>query len=112
MLIPKGVDTSLRILDVLKRADCDYVPHKAVVMHVNVSYATISTLLYRMAKQGIIESKKGPLGGYKFVSECSVYDLYMLSAPSELVRFPSVNEEVNAVQRRFVRDLQGIIITP
>jgi DNA-binding IscR family transcriptional regulator len=113
MLIPKSVETSLRIIDVLKRCDVKYAPAIRILEHVDdTSKCMCDTMLYRLVKAGILDSKKGPTGGYRFAKETTLLELFLLNAPTCVLRQLSCNEEVNALQGRFLKQLNDVVIQP
>jgi DNA-binding IscR family transcriptional regulator len=113
MFIPKTVENSLRILDILKRADCEWVPCHALCTHMpDISTCMVETLLYRMSKALILDSKKGPLGGYKLARKTTLYELYQINAPTCLETQKSCLEEVTMIQLRFIKSAINITIEP
>ena len=113
MIIPKSVEASLCIIDVLKRCDVEFAPAVKILEHVdNTSKCMCDTMLYRLAQAGILDSKKGPTGGYRFIKETTLLELFLLNAPTCVLRRPSCNEEVYALQGRFLKQLNDIVIQP
>ena len=112
MLIPRSVETAIRILDVIKRADIEWVPGTAVCEHVGRSDRTVETILARLVGAGILEGKRGPTGGYKQVLETSLLELFFLNAPSCCQRAPSVEENVNELQRKILHLYSDVVFVP
>ena len=113
MIIPKSVETSLRIIDVLKRCDVEFAPAFKILEHVDdVTKCMVDTMLYRLVIAGILDSKKGPTGGYRFAKETTLLELFLLNAPTCVLRKQSCNDEVNDLQGRFLKQLKDIVIQP
>lgn len=111
--MPSTVESSLRIIDILKRADCEWVPAPGINRYMqDVTRSMLGTMLYRLSKHDIIESKKGPTGGYRLCKSVSLYEIYRINAPSGVAVLESCFDEVNIIQRRFIKMLKDFVIEP
>jgi DNA-binding IscR family transcriptional regulator len=111
MIVPKTVETCLRAIDILRRADCEWCPSAGINRHMtDVSRDMLNTMLYRMTKAGFLEAKRGPTGGYKIVTDISLYDIYKINVPSCIRLTESCLDEMRVAQAQIVRILKETVI--
>lgn len=112
MMIPRCTEAAVQILNVIRRADVEWVPATAIRIHTQANKKTIDTMLHKLIKAGVLESLRGPTGGYKQAVETSLLELFYITAPSFVQRVPSANEEVNALQRRMLQLFSDVVMKP
>lgn len=112
MIIPRTVETTIKMLDIIKRGDCEWVPGTAINKHTGCNPKTSDTILGRLVKAGILEGKRGPTGGYKQVLETSLLEIFYLNAPSCCQRAPSIDEDVNVLQRKILDLYSQVLFKP
>jgi hypothetical protein len=101
------------VFDVLRRADCEYVPASVIerVHGVKVNY--LYDVLHTLCKKGVLESKKGGHGGYKHVKSVSVYALFQWLAPKSTPDARHVEDPVFSNHMALTADfMRGLIIKP
>lgn len=92
------------VFDVLRRADCSYVPSSVIteVCKDNIPKGSLLIVLVRLANAGILESKKGIYGGYKQARSVSMLELFRLFSP-KLVPDPKQCYGVDTLERFMCR---------
>ena len=89
MFATNKITTCFLVFDVLRRADCDYVPASVIERVHGLTKAQLYDTLPVLTKHGILESKLGLHGGYKHAKPVSLYTLLKLFCPTVL---PSADE--------------------
>jgi DNA-binding IscR family transcriptional regulator len=112
MIIPRCVETTIKILDLVQRADVEYVPGPAICRHLDCNEKTVTTILSRLTAAGIFSSKRGPSGGYKQTAETNLLELFLVAAPSCVQRAKSIEESVNKAQLEVINVFSSVIFKP
>jgi DNA-binding IscR family transcriptional regulator len=117
MLIPKTVETALEIFEIIERADVEWVPSDAIRKFCTAPDDCVWTILNRLVKAGILESKRGPAGGYRVGGYrhghiTSLHELMRVITPSRIKHNPSCNDKVNRVQRRILELYLSVKFVP
>ena len=80
----RKVEIAYQIFDVIRRADCEYIPTSVIERVYGVDRNYLYEVLNTLVKNGILESKRGQLGGYKHIKEVSLWDLFSWFSPKGL----------------------------
>ena len=113
MLIPRLVEIAIKILDIIERADIEWVPSQSIIEYIgDEREPTVQTILARLVMADILSAKRGPCGGYKQEYSTSLQMLMRICAPSCLDIVPSKSEDVNKVQRRILQLFADTTFTP
>jgi predicted transcriptional regulator len=112
MIVPMCVETVIRILDVVKRGDTEWVPGPAICKHVDCNEQTVTTFLTRLVNAGILESRRGPTGGYKQMLDTNLLELFLIAAPSRVIRGQSTDDSTNKLQEDVLKLFESVVFLP
>ena len=84
MRLPELVLIGINIVDIIQRADVEYVPTRIFAKYIKCSESSLRTVLFRMKTGGLLAGKMGPTGGYRLSRAFCVLDLYKLLTPTRL----------------------------
>jgi DNA-binding IscR family transcriptional regulator len=112
MIVPMCVEITVRILDVIKRGDVEYVPGPAICKHVDCNEQSVITLLSRLTNAGILESRRGPTGGYKQPLDTNLLELFLVAAPSQVVMGRSLDDSLNKLQKDVLKLYESVVFKP
>jgi hypothetical protein len=109
----RKVELAYRIFDVLRRADCEYVPASVIerVHDVNIGY--LYEVLSILCKNGVLASRRGAHGGYKHVREVSLYSLMAWFSPAGTPNAKDYDDPILAQHMaRLTHQLRQTIVKP
>ena len=115
-MLTARVITCLEIFEVMKRADCKYVPSGVVkrVYPEGSSLGSIMETLHWLRRNGVVESKKGSHGGFKHVRPVSLLELVQIFSPTHAPEPDKelYSKQVNKTLAKLKKTLSECIIIP
>lgn len=76
--------TAILMMDVIRRADAEYIPIGVFVRVLDLQETTARETLNALAKHKIFVGLRGARGGYRWARRVSLYELFQIFTPSRL----------------------------